>query len=62
MTEIELRLALARGGFAPQWLPKFDLWFAWRPVRTGALGTGGWTWLRYVSRDRCLGVTIYQTP
>jgi hypothetical protein len=35
-------------------------WFAWRPVRTGALGTGRWVWLERVRRSRCLGVTIYQ--
>lgn len=38
-----------------------DIWFAWYPVRTGALGTGRWVWLCKVWRNRCLGATIYQT-
>lgn len=37
-----------------------DEWFAWRPVRLGALGTGRWVWLRRVWRNRSIGVTIYQ--
>jgi hypothetical protein len=37
-----------------------DVWFAWRPVRSGALGAGPWLWWRHVWRNRCRGVTIYQ--
>lgn len=37
-----------------------DHWFAWHPVRLGALGTGRWVWLRKVWRNRFLGVAIYQ--
>lgn len=36
-----------------------DTWFAWHPVRLGALSTGRWCWLRRVWRNRCRGVTIY---
>lgn len=36
-----------------------DTWFAWRPVRLGALGTG--RWLRRVWRNRCMGAAIYQS-
>ena len=39
---------------------KSDNWFAWYPVRLGALGTGGWLWLEKVWRNKCCGVTIYQ--
>jgi len=39
---------------------KSDIWFAWRPVRLGALGTGRIVWLRRVWRNRCAGVSIYQ--
>ncbi len=39
---------------------KSDEWFAWYPVRTGALSTGHWVWLKRVWRNRCMGVTIYQ--
>lgn len=38
-----------------------DIWFAWHPVNLGALGTGRRVWLRRVWRNRCMGVTIYQT-
>jgi len=38
-----------------------DIWFAWRPVRSGALGTGRWLWLQKVWRNRCMGATIYQS-
>ncbi len=38
-----------------------DIWFAWYPVRYSALGTGSWVWLRKVWRNRCAGVTIYQS-
>ena len=38
-----------------------DMWFAWHPVRTGALGTGKLVWLKRVWRNRCCGVTIYQS-
>lgn len=37
-----------------------DTWFAWYPVRIGALSTGPYVWLRRVWRNRCMGVTIYQ--
>lgn len=37
-----------------------DEWFAWYPVKLGALGRGGWAWWRKVWRNRCMGVTIYQ--
>lgn len=37
-----------------------DTWFAWYPVRTGALGTGRVVWLQRVWRNRCMGATIYQ--
>jgi hypothetical protein len=38
-----------------------DTWFAWHPVRLGALGTGRLVWLQYVWRERiCPGVAIYQ--
>jgi hypothetical protein len=37
-----------------------DTWFAWHPVRLGALGTGRLAWMRRLWRNRCLGVTIYQ--
>ena len=36
------------------------LWFAWFPVRTGALGTGRLVWLRMVLRNQCAGISIYQ--
>lgn len=39
---------------------KSDVWFAWRPVQVGALGHGGWVWMRRVWRNRCCGVVIYQ--
>lgn len=39
---------------------KTDTWFAWFPVRTGALGTGRFVWLKKVWRNKCAGVTIYQ--
>lgn len=37
-----------------------DVWFAWYPVRLGALGTDRIVWLRRVWRNRCMGCTIYQ--
>jgi hypothetical protein len=36
-----------------------DMWFAWYPVRLGALGTGSISWLRRLRRSRCCGVTLY---
>ena len=39
-----------------------DIWFAWFPVRIGALGTGPVVWLKKLWRNRCGGVTIYQLP
>jgi hypothetical protein len=38
-----------------------DIWFAWFPVRLGALGTDTIAWLKNVWRNRCGGVTIYQS-
>lgn len=40
-----------------------DTWFAWYPVRTGALGTGRWIWLRRVWRLRSYAgdPSLYQT-
>ena len=38
-----------------------DTWFAWFPVRLGALGTGRWAWLQNVWRNKCCGVAIYQS-
>ena len=46
--------------FNPKLASTTDTWFAWRPVRRGALGTGRWVWLRRVWRNRCMGATIYQ--
>lgn len=45
---------------------KKDTWFAWYPVRLGALGIGRWVWLKRVWRDnspaaRFYGVRIYQS-
>lgn len=42
-----------------------DIWFAWYPVRTGALGSGRLVWLRTVWRERAIsgrykGFVIYQ--
>lgn len=37
-----------------------DTWFAWYPVRIGALSTGRYVWLQRVWRNRCMGCTIYQ--
>lgn len=39
---------------------KENIWFAWYPVRLGALGTGRLVWLKRVWRNECMGVTIYQ--
>lgn len=41
-------------------MSKTDTWFAWYPVRTGALGTGRWVWLQRVWRNTTCGVAIYQ--
>lgn len=38
----------------------WDIWFAWRPVRLGALRGGSFVWLRHIARNQCLGVTLYQ--
>lgn len=35
-------------------------WWAWRPVRLGALGTGPWAWGRRVWFNTTFGVSIYQ--
>ena len=40
---------------------KSDIWFAWFPVRLGALSIGHWIWLEKVWRNKCAGVTIYQS-
>ncbi len=37
-----------------------DLWFAWRPVFSGALGTGSVIFLELCWRNKCCGATIYQ--
>lgn len=39
---------------------KRDIWFAWYPVRIGALSTGPLRWLRRLHRERFLGLAIYQ--
>lgn len=46
----------------PQLLPKGGPWFAWHPVETGALGTGGTVWLRTVWRVPHPWATVYQYP
>ncbi len=59
--ELEHRLAMVRTSWQPHpWRSRTDAWFAWRPVRLGALGTGRCVWLRWLWRNRCCGVTIYQ--
>ncbi|GEM_PF-6008029 len=40
--------------------PITDIWFAWFPVRLGALGSGKLAWMQRVWRNRCGGVKIYQ--
>ena len=42
-------------------MPRADSgsWFAWYPVRLGALGTAGVAWLRYVRYCTSYGLTIY---
>lgn len=42
-----------KGKYTPE-----QIWFAWRPVRSGALGTGHIIWLRWCWRDTAVG--IYQ--
>ena len=59
-SELDRRIETTRLGLTPGYASKSDEWFAWYPVRTGALGTGGVAWLRRVWRNRCMGVTIYQ--
>lgn len=44
MTIIDDRIASKNS----KWASKSDTWFAWRPVRTGALGSGSFVWLRKV--------------
>ena len=60
VNEIDQRIELVKRGEHQEWLPKEDIWFAWYPVRIGALSTGPRVWLKHVWRDRCLGVTAYQ--
>ena len=48
------------GRFWPLSRSYTDIWFAWRPVRIGALSTGPYRWLCWLWRNRCMGVTIYQ--
>ena len=60
MSELDWRMEQVRIGIRPDWKSRTDTWFAWRPVRLGALGTGRLVWLRHVWRNRCFGVTIYQ--
>lgn len=55
MTELQSRIALGLKYNGIQ-----DTWFAWYPVRTGALGTGRLRWLKKLYRERFSGVTIYQ--
>lgn len=60
MSEIDMRIAAIKDGSRPDWASRSDRWFAWQPVRVGALGTGPlrvgcWLW-----RNQCCGVTIYQ--
>jgi hypothetical protein len=61
MDTIDARLDELRAGRHPEWRNQEDIWFAWYPVRTGALGAGRVVWLTKVWRNRCCGVTIYQT-
>lgn len=35
-----------------------DIWFAWYPVRIGALAGGRWVWLKRVWRNRTYGRTL----
>lgn len=37
-----------------------DEWFAWYPVRLGAIGVGRWVWMQHVWRNRCMEAMIYQ--
>lgn len=37
-----------------------DVWFAWYPVRLGAMPGGRWIWLRKVWRTRWKGWVTYQ--
>jgi len=44
---------------------KTDFWFAWYPVRLGAMGTGRYVWWCKVWRERAIrgpykGCVIYQ--
>ena len=57
-TRIRIREANPAG--TESWASLSDTWFAWYPVRVGALGTGSWRWMCRLWRNRCLGVTIYQ--
>lgn len=41
-------------------MKKEGYWFAWYPVRLGALGTGRWVWLKTVWRSTTYPV-IYQS-
>lgn len=41
-------------------MARTGIWFAWHPVRLGALATGRLVWLMRVWRCRCMGVAIYQ--
>jgi hypothetical protein len=51
---------LVASGALPELRSVHDEWFAWRPVRLGALGTGRLVWFRRLWRNQCAGVTIYQ--
>lgn len=61
---VDLALRIFASGIDPAWIEenrtKNDAWFAWHPVRLGALGTGRLVWLRRVWRSRCMGTAIYQ--
>ena len=60
VSEIDRRIAQVQLSLRPDWASKSGIWFAWRPVFTGALGGGKLVWLKRVWRNRCMGVTIYQ--
>jgi len=60
MTELDRRIAAIENGSRPDWASTSDIWFAWHPVRLGALGTGPIAFGREVWRNRFCSVTIYQ--
>lgn len=60
MSELDRRIAQCASGERPDYATREDEWFAWYPVRCGALRMGRIAWLEWVWRDRCMGVTTYQ--